>query len=325
MTSIFFDPTAFENDASAEYGDEANDEGLDPVNDDQAGAESGAGTKTARTKEAVIFAIELDESLFSEKEVNDHTKPSLDAGLVKATMWQEIMTCIVDVMKSRIIAAENDKFGVLLLGTGTCENDQKFPEIVDDDDIQIQPAGFHMIPLPFAEEIRHPKVSETTAIDESDVKLALSVIEALELEEFDPGQIKNPVITKHYGGIEALALGLTDVPEVEDDLLLEEEAVLSRKPKIYKWKEKVYGAVDIDLPRAATAVTKRKEPASATPRASKAAKASPDSTGDIEATVKKARENGTLEKLTVAQLKEWLAKNNLPVSGKKAVLLSRIE
>eukprot|EP00923_Selenidium_pygospionis_P015656 GHVN01027312.1.p1 GENE.GHVN01027312.1~~GHVN01027312.1.p1 ORF type:complete len:659 (-),score=134.26 GHVN01027312.1:63-2039(-) len=198
-------------------------------------------------------------------------------------------------------------------------------ELIDDDDEQIQPAGFHMVPLPFAEDIRHLQLSAPPKVEDSQVKMAQMAVLALELEDFHPSQVDNPVLQKHYGGLEALALGYDTMPDLPDGLTLAEEAVEARKDVILQWKKSVYGSTDVELPKSITSGTKRKSPSapSAASRGAKSAKGGEKDESD--ALVSSAIKNGVMNKLTVVQLKEWLSNHKLPQSGKKADLSQRIE
>ncbi|KHN88389.1 X-ray repair cross-complementing protein 5 [Toxocara canis] len=83
--------------------------------------------------------------------------------------------------------------------------------------------GFHLVYMPFLEDKRdlseqmsHPD-GDWPKSNEEQVEAARNVIRKLTLNYF-PEKFSNPVIQKHYKVIEAMALDLDEVPQVEDQI-----------------------------------------------------------------------------------------------------------
>ncbi|KAJ9653778.1 ATP-dependent DNA helicase II subunit 1 [Neophaeococcomyces mojaviensis] len=195
------------------------------------------------------------------------------------------------------------------------------------------PQGFHLIPLPFADDIRQnpPSLHETPlrAPDELVDKMR-PIIEQLNLPKgiYDPSRYPNPSLQWHYRILQALAL--------EEDLPLTPED--KTKPK-YRQIDKRIGTMAIDWgnelnkvykehiannPNAANLGEKRP-----TGRATKTdegvKKAKTESAALSEEEVRKMYEKGNLSKLTVTQLKDFARSKKLATDGLKAVIVERIE
>jgi ATP-dependent DNA helicase 2 subunit 1 len=88
--------------------------------------------------------------------------------------------------------------------------------------------GFHIVSLPFMEDVRSlslpdtnmgfqmPKDPSAAAWRESQVAAARSVVESLTQEAWEPDMLDNPALREYYAQIEALALGLSQAELVTD-------------------------------------------------------------------------------------------------------------
>ncbi|CAI5470105.1 unnamed protein product [Closterium sp. Yama58-4] len=118
-------------------------------------------------------------------------------------------------------------------------------EQVDEGGTQVQPAGWHMIPLPFYDDIRPAEKyarwvpgqcakeaggdgeqadSQGEAVsapraDAGQVATATALMRYMHLKEFSPLNILNPVIQTHYSMLEAIALDLPEIQPVVDTTL----------------------------------------------------------------------------------------------------------
>eukprot|EP00158_Paraphelidium_tribonemae_P003640 Partr_v1_DN26270_c0_g1_i2_m48231 putative X-ray repair complementing defective repair in Chinese hamster cells 6 len=96
-------------------------------------------------------------------------------------------------------------------------------EVLDENEQQHTPAGFHVIPLPFADEIRAlPSLSQNdkkVEPPEEAVALMKQIIGKLELSEYSPSRYRNPNLQAYYNVLEALALDLEEIPSWEDTTL----------------------------------------------------------------------------------------------------------
>ncbi|RXW22186.1 hypothetical protein EST38_g3662 [Candolleomyces aberdarensis] len=148
-----------------------------------------------------------------------------------------------------------------------------------------EPPGFHIIPLPFADDMRAAPIEEGHRASDSVVEAAKLLLEAAAFrEEYDP--------------------------DTFEDLTEPNSKAIHRKAgEVMKaWKEAVESdntSSIVDTP--ATTGSKRKADVSVN-----------------EAEIRSHWENGTLAKLKVDQLKEFLKSKSQTVSGKKADLMERV-
>lgn len=190
---------------------------------------------------------------------------------------------------------------------------------------QVEPPGMHMIYLPYSDDIRHVEelhmasdaaVPRTT---DEQIQKASNLIRRIDLKDFSICQFSNPALQRHYGILEALALGEDEMPDIKDETLPDEEGLA--RPGIARaleeFKIAVYGE-NHDLEEEATAASK-----------SSASEVTKKRKANAEAAVGKYNwdelaDEGKLKDLTVAELKYYLTAHNLPVVGKKEVLINRI-
>eukprot|EP00117_Sycon_ciliatum_P030500 scpid60044/ scgid24025/ X-ray repair cross-complementing protein 5; 5&apos; ATP-dependent DNA helicase 2 subunit 1; ATP-dependent DNA helicase II 70 kDa subunit; DNA repair protein XRCC6; Ku autoantigen protein p70 homolog len=197
-------------------------------------------------------------------------------------------------------------------------------EELDDRNVQTTPPGFHVIYLPFADDLRKLKYEEASSKANRDqIEKAKEVIKKLSFK-YQPENFENPGLQKHFKVLEALALE-RDAPEDIADLTEPDlDHIDGRAGKVLaEFTQLVYPS-DYNPESAAKAkpaASKRKIGADggAEP-AAKRAKATDG--GDIN--VKEYADQGKLAKLTVAVLKEFLRSVGLPVLGKKGELVDRV-
>lgn len=193
------------------------------------------------------------------------------------------------------------------------------PEELDQDGQQVTSPGFHLLPLPFADDLRRLHLTESNPLKENPTKkservgLAIQLLNKLRLHVsegsiFDCHDISNPAIQQHYRALEAMALGHKEPTSVVD--VMDIGPPISEKvTKIAtQWKEKLF---------AQHGVLEGKKPASSG-RTRQTLLASFD---DIPSLAEKVQ----LGSLLVSDLKAFCSEKGLPVSGKKADLADRIE
>eukprot|EP00123_Amoebidium_parasiticum_P010469 comp20126_c0_seq1/m.24846 comp20126_c0_seq1/g.24846 ORF comp20126_c0_seq1/g.24846 comp20126_c0_seq1/m.24846 type:complete len:641 (-) comp20126_c0_seq1:400-2322(-) len=202
------------------------------------------------------------------------------------------------------------------------------PEEKDESGFQIRPPGFHAIYLPYANDLRklkYPLIGESRAT-EGDIELMKQVVRKLELKDFDLTAFCNPVIQKHYASLEALALQ-RDEEEGFEDTTQPDTAAMDKRVEggVKQFVAEVYPE-GYDPEAAAAGPKKRKAPASSGgSRAKKAATEKGAEGGDdITALVKSHHMQGTLGKLTMPQLKDYLGLVGQKVGGKKQELVDRV-
>lgn len=196
---------------------------------------------------------------------------------------------------------------------------------------QLQPPGFHMIRLPWREEIRDLELPMTegmvfpTAL--SDV--AREVVRAMRIDGFRPGCVENPVLQRHFAALQALALG-EDAPEETVDMLRPDLGALQEKePVLGAWHEAIEAA---SAAIAATPAFSQKRPhatVASEDGAPRAVRPRRDTAGatPTPTTVDAMRDvvqSGEVDRLTVGQLKDWLKAQGICASGKKADLVERV-
>lgn len=197
-----------------------------------------------------------------------------------------------------------------------------------EDGSQASPPGFHVIYLPYADDVRNPETStdftgvERAQPSEEAIAAGEALCAALGLPDFYAGAVMNPSLQRHYEVLECKALGVQEPPveeAVENDetrpSIDEAEPADPDKPQrgtlgdlIQAFKDAV-GVTDDEPQKVAG---KRKA-------------AAPLDAADAEALgVEEKAAQGALKSLTVEQLKIWLKANGCPVSGKKDELVARI-
>jgi ATP-dependent DNA helicase 2 subunit 1 len=202
----------------------------------------------------------------------------------------------------------------------------------------VSPPGFHMILLPWGEEIRDLRFP----LPEGFVKApppvladaARNAIQGMRLDDFVPGCVPNPVLQMHYAAVQALALS-EEAPEQTSDMLLPDERTLNEKADLlHAWKCAIDDAVPGIAPggpragcggkRGSTDISGAADSATdAAPRLAKAARR------EMRApiTPEEMRElvmSGQVERLSVPELKDWLKSQNVSSSGKKPELVARV-
>ncbi|KAJ9183016.1 hypothetical protein P3X46_006936 [Hevea brasiliensis] len=191
---------------------------------------------------------------------------------------------------------------------------------------QVEPPGMHMIYLPYTDDVRlieefhsESNVRVPRATDDH-IKKAADLIKRIYLKDFSVCQFANPALQRHYAMLQALALEEEEIPDTIDETLPDEEGMarLGVVKAIEEFKLSVYGD-KYDEESNSVGNGKANE-------ASKKRKAAAENAANESANYDWAdlADNGQLKDLTVAELKLYLTAHNLPVSGKKEALISRI-
>ncbi|XP_078388137.1 X-ray repair cross-complementing protein 6 [Cetorhinus maximus] len=100
-------------------------------------------------------------------------------------------------------------------------------EELDNQKVQTIPSGFHLIFLPYADDIRKINYTEKTVADEEQIEKMKLVVQKLKFK-YRPESFENPVIQRHFRNLEALALDLKE-PEGMEDLTLPKTDVMDRR------------------------------------------------------------------------------------------------
>lgn len=190
-------------------------------------------------------------------------------------------------------------------------------EELDERNSQVTPPGFHLIFLPFTDDLRRLKYEETPKATTEQVSKAKDVIKKLTVG-FNSANFENPSLQKHFKNLEALALD-RDEPEEVIDLTEPQVEAIDRKAgeAIKEFKEVVFP--DDYNPAGKPAAKRKAEAAGGV--ASKKSKPG----DDVEIDMREEAQKGRLTKLTVPVLKEFVKQAGIKCGTKKAELVEAIK
>ncbi|XP_028759663.1 ATP-dependent DNA helicase 2 subunit KU70 [Neltuma alba] len=190
---------------------------------------------------------------------------------------------------------------------------------------QIEPPGMHMIYLPYSDDIRHveehfsDKHMGVPKATDDQIEKAAALIKRVDLKDFSVCQLSNPALQRHYTVLQALALEEDEIPEVKDETVPDEEGMT--RPGVLRaieeFKTSVYGENYDEESERGTG-----KPTEAAKKRKAIADHATQECGNYN--WGELADTGKLKDLTVVELKYYLTAHNLPVSGKKEALISRI-
>ncbi|RMD42877.1 hypothetical protein DV735_g2250, partial [Chaetothyriales sp. CBS 134920] len=206
------------------------------------------------------------------------------------------------------------------------------------------PQGLHLIPLPFADDIRqNPASGQAAPVRASDslVDAMRPIVQQLNLPKgiYDPSRYPNPSLQWHYRILQALALD-EEVPRQAEDKTLPKYKQIDRRisNEAITWGkelESAYKSFITENPDAASVGSKRV--ATNGPKAAQShaggqpggkrikADTGGDGGGIGEDRVRDLWKKGKINSLLVAQLKDFCTVKQLSVGGNKTALVDRIE
>lgn len=184
-------------------------------------------------------------------------------------------------------------------------------EAADESGWIVDPPGFHIIPLPFADDIRAAPVEKGYQAQDAVVKAAETFVRKLTIKNgsYPPDSYPNPSLAYHNAQLEAAAFRDEYDPDSFTDLTEPNAKAIHRKAGelIKQWKKALHDDESSAIVDEPVAGAKRKADVSVG-----------------EAEVRSHCEGGTLSKLKVEQLKDFLKSKSQSVSGKKADLIDRV-
>jgi ATP-dependent DNA helicase 2 subunit 1 len=197
-------------------------------------------------------------------------------------------------------------------------------EVIAPDGTQQEFPGFHLIHLPYADDIRNLKLEPTPIAYPDLIVKAKTMISDLRLK-FHPETIFNPKLQRHYAVLQALALD-QEAPEETPDMTLPDldnmEKFADHIKAFAAASKTVIGDGDDDEKGSGR---KRKTPAKSNSRTAKpAAGSSKRVTTGTKIDVRGMHEAGTLKKLTIPQLKIYCKEHRLGQGGNKEEILRRV-
>jgi ATP-dependent DNA helicase 2 subunit 1 len=198
------------------------------------------------------------------------------------------------------------------------------------------PAGLWLYPLPFADDLRatpEPAASTTPYREPSDpLKDKMRVIvQQLQLPRamYDPSKYPNPSLQWHYKILQALALQ-DEVPDKPDDATVPRYKAIAKRAGGYI--EEYDALLRKEAGAGAMVVGRLKREAGVgddddddVKPAKKVRKVLGDAGGGMgDGQMREAVRAGTVQKMTVVQLKEWLEARGMDTAGRKADLVARV-
>ncbi|GLI75139.1 ATP-dependent DNA helicase II subunit 1 [Penicillium ochrochloron] len=206
-------------------------------------------------------------------------------------------------------------------------------EKIDENGVQKVPPGMWIIPLPFADDVRQNPES-TLAVSPDPLTDAMrEIIGQLQLPKgaYEPQKYPNPALQWHYRILQALALDEDHPGEPEDKTKPKYRQIDKRAGDyVLAWSDQLDAAFDKMFGgTAATTSTlvKRGPKDSADSAGGPPAKRvkTEGGTGGVDEEVKRCYEKGTVSKLTVAVLKDFLTAQGRSAAGRKPDLVDRVE
>ncbi|PSC67098.1 ATP-dependent DNA helicase 2 subunit KU70 [Micractinium conductrix] len=200
-------------------------------------------------------------------------------------------------------------------------------ELLDGYGGQMVPPGFNLITLPFSDDLRQPERNQEftgahrAAPGDEGVAAAEELVAAMQMPDFFPGELRNPVLQRYYEVLEAKAL-YEEPPPVE-------EAQDDTQPWWSEGEALPGGEESGDSRTYSDIISKFKEAtrlgddeAAKAPKRKAVAPALADTLAALDVEGRAAR--GELPTLRVDDLKAWLRSQGKPISGNKAELVARI-
>ncbi|KAM3470651.1 hypothetical protein MY5147_006268 [Beauveria neobassiana] len=203
------------------------------------------------------------------------------------------------------------------------------PQSDEDSGTPYLPAGLWLYPLPFADDLRDIKPPGKMAQASDDLKTQMrTIIQQLQLPKamYNPTKYPNPSLQWHYKILQALALE-EEVPESAEDATLPKFKAISKRAGGYleDWSETLSREAKSTTEARAVKRENDDELPERPAKRGKTASAQPGGSELTSAQVKAAVGDGSISKMTVAQLKDVAAERGLSTSGRKADIIERIE
>jgi len=208
-------------------------------------------------------------------------------------------------------------------------------EQLDEDGAQLAPAGFHLMVLPFAEDIRSCPLPAKVAHSDEEMEGAIEAADALiNALPMDPStvyhkDIESPALQQFYSILEAVALNENTQrwnSEQHDKMRPSQEQLAGAADALEAFKAVVQLGESEEAPASSARGTKRGASAAA-PKAKKAKveekAASPEGEFTKEELAAKIKD-GSISKLTVNQLKSMCRSFGVSATGVKAVLINTL-
>jgi ATP-dependent DNA helicase 2 subunit 1 len=208
-------------------------------------------------------------------------------------------------------------------------------EKYNEDGEQVCPQGLWLIHLPFADDIRKtPDLGDNglVAAPDSLIDLMRKVVQQLQLPKgiYEPKKYPNPALQWFYRILQAIALE-AEIPEKAEDKTLPRYRQIDKRagPYVVEWGEeleKQYGLWQKEHGGhgSLAAVGSKRTADGSVGGPSKKAKTKDEAHMPTEEDMREKFNKGTIDKLTLPLLKGFCQAKKLPVTGKKADFVERI-
>ena len=207
-------------------------------------------------------------------------------------------------------------------------------EKVDNDGRLVVAGGMHMVFLPYADDMRDVRLerreeAEEDSKDELDEQLkvrAKAIIAKMYMRDFDPSGIFNPALQRHYAGLQAMALQEPlDEAALQDELQPDERRMTELGAFFDSFNALAFTAPG-DKRRPGGAAAGRGGGGGDVKRVKREAAAAAVTDEEYNAIDWQAlKASGEWKKVKVNELKLYLRRHQLPVSGVREELIRRIE
>ena len=196
--------------------------------------------------------------------------------------------------------------------------------VADVKGINDRPPGMHLVFLPYADDIRQLEVAPAAPVDEAVKVQAKRIIRALRIPGYQPSDISNPALQKHYAGIQAMALHEAQ-EELLDELQPDVEGMQKNAPLFEAFNAAIFTEAEGE-----EVGEKRKGGGGRGGGGGGGGKrVKKEGVSDEEYNAidwEGMKESGEgWKKLTINHLKIYLRRHNLPLGGRKDELILRIE
>jgi len=184
----------------------------------------------------------------------------------------------------------------------------------DENDVQISPPGFSVIPLPFADDIRDVKNGACDrASEELDTAFG-KIIKSINNEEgYNPRTINNPYLQKFYLNLQTIALNRDEMEEIKDDTIFKYD-MDSNIEEIIKF---IGSQLQINNETPPVKEVKRKNNNDSPSQRKKQC-------GSGKADISSVTSADSLKSYTVPELKLFLNSVNIKPAKKKAELIDQV-
>lgn len=175
----------------------------------------------------------------------------------------------------------------------------------DDKNCQVSAPGFHVCFLPFADDFRNIEIENRIRAKPSQVDAAKEILKKLHFR-YSPDSFENPDLQTHWRNIEALALNRSSLEEVPDYTMPNYERVEKKGAHLLRILSDAVFPPGYDPNKVVKRPTSYSAPAAKKPK--------PDFS---KMSVEDLAKGGMVDKMSMPDLKVWLADKGVRITGKK--------